>query len=397
MDETFDPKQTEQITKIVLKVINDQKETQSKKRNFQNKFFNAITKNWAVFIFFIGVLTAIIGWLFYEISPFQKFEEISRNQKLNQYKMKMAKRHIALGNSFLNTAQLEAARVEFDKALVIDESNIDAHFGKLKTEIFLPIENDGYNPEIVKKRLDAIFAEDSIDPHANVYLGDIYFEIDNDSALMYYNKALKADSGIAAAYFGKGVIFDTEYNIDSAISMYSKALSLSEWNQTYLSNLAYQYYKKKEFDKAINYYTESVERNSNFILNLFGLSSAYRFQGKLEYADYYSKYLIQFINNDNLMALSANSSNWFWNAGEDHVLFYDLPMKKCYAYYSAALTAYLQNDFEAADNYIEQAKALNSTNEQSVKILMAFDVDELADFNKTYSAQLIDFKVRYNL
>jgi hypothetical protein len=72
-------------------------------------------------------------------------------------------------------------------------------------------------------------------------------------------------------------------------------------------------------------------------------------------------------------------------------------MKKCYAYYSAALTAYLQNDLEAADNYIGQAKALNSEYEKRIKMLMAFDVDELADYNKTYSARLIDFKVRYNL
>ena len=404
MDETFDPKQTEEITKIVLQVINDQNRIEKKKVGIWKRLFGAVTKNWAVFLFTIGVITAMVGWLFFSISPFHKFKEIANNQKdydrkelQIEYKKAMVQRHLKLGNSFLSTSQIEAARIEFNTILQLDEFNIEAHFGKLKTEIFLPIKNDEYNPEIAEMRLSAILEEMPDDPHINFYLGDINRAIDKNAALNYYRKAIEIDSSLAAAYFGIAVIYDKENNIDAAIEMYLKALSLSEWNQSYLSNLAYQYYKKKDFDQAIRLYDLSWKLNGSYVLNLFGLASAYRFQGKLNFAMFYNKTLIDAINNQKIMEQSINNGVWFWNSEFDPIYFYDISMKKCYAYYNAAITAYLSGDIMAADNYIAKAKALNSSGEWRVKKLVAFNNKELGNYNQSFERLLIAFNAKYGL
>ena len=72
-------------------------------------------------------------------------------------------------------------------------------------------------------------------------------------------------------------------------------------------------------------------------------------------------------------------------------------MKKCYAYYSVALTAFLQNDLVLADYYISQAKALNAPNESEVVKLIAYDVKELGIYKTSYLKQLNAFKTKYNL
>jgi len=404
MDEFIDPKQTEEITRIVLQVIKDQHQSKNLKVGIWIRIFEAVTKNWAVFLFTIGVITAIIGRLFFDVSPFHKLIEIANNQKdydrkelQIEYMKGMVQRHLDLANSFLSTSQIEAARIEFNNVLKFDEFNIEAHFGKLKTEIFIPIKNDEYNPEIAEKRLKAILEEKPDDPHINTYLGDINRQIDRNVALNYYNKAIEFDSTIAAAFFGIAVIYDEENEIDAAIEMYSKALSYSKWNQSYLSNLAYQYYKKKDFDQSIKYYIESMQLYNDYVLNFFGLSSAYRFQGNLNYAFHYNEYLVEFINNDEIMNESINSGHWFWNSDTGTIYFYDLNMKKCYAYYNIALTAYLLNNYTAADKYISEAKALNSSSELQVKNLISFDINELGDYNKSLSDRLIAFKVKYDL
>ena len=226
-------------------------------------------------------------------------------------------------------------------------------------------------------------------------MGDVYSNIDRDKAIRYYDTSLVIDPKIAAAYFGKGIIYDLENKIDSAILMYQKALSLSEWNQSYLGNLAYQYYKKGDFEQAINKHYKSMQLNNKYVLNIFGLSSAYRASGNLDAALHYYNYLIVLINNDRIMENSNNSRTWFWNAGTNPVYFYDLPMKKSYAYYSIGLTAYLIGEDSLADNYIEKAKKLDRKYKGQVANLIFFDIMELSDYYSSFTPRLDEFIIRY--
>ena len=140
--------QIEEITKIVLQVVNSQKESNIERKGILTKIFQGITSNRVVFSLFIGIITSVIGLVYFEISPFYELKEIANRQKNLEYNKKMVHRHLELGYSFLSTSQVDAARIEFDKALELDKYNVEAHFGKLKSEIFIPIANKEFDSEI---------------------------------------------------------------------------------------------------------------------------------------------------------------------------------------------------------------------------------------------------------
>lgn len=133
--------------------------------------FNSISflsSNWPLFLFLISIIVILIGWKFKGISIFQTLEEIAykqenyrRVQKLRQFKNRMVIRNLKLGNSFLDAYNLEAAKTEFEKALNIDPTNIEAHLGLIKSEVFQPLEKDPayYDPDIAEKKIDLILKE----------------------------------------------------------------------------------------------------------------------------------------------------------------------------------------------------------------------------------------------
>jgi len=396
--------QVEEIIKIVLNVIDAQKEQTIKKKNILVKFFQILTGNWVLFIFFIGIVSTIIGWALFDISPLHKLEEIAYNQKEYQrreqhleYNRRMVQRHLELGYSLLSTSQIDAAKIEFDKALELDNINVEAHFGKLKSEIFIPIANKGFDSEIAEKRLKLIQKESPTDPHIFSFLGDVNRFNDKDKAMEYYRSAINIDSSIASAYVGMAIIHDIDKEYDEALNMYLKAYSLSKWNQDYLNNLGYQYYQRANYEQAIEYFEKLISLNANYALTHFTLASAYRLKGNLWYSFRYYQFLIDLLNDDEIMDHDRNIGLWFFHTDEEPIYFYELSMKKCYAYYGIALTAYLRLDYTTANQYVDKAKELRSLDEYLVKILLTHDIKTLRNFQKSFSDRLDSFVAKYDI
>lgn len=389
--------QIEEITKIVLQVINSEKESNIERKGILAKIFQGITSNRVVFSLFIGIITSVIGLYYFEISPFYKLEEISNRQKNLEYNKKIVRWHLKLGNSFLGISQMDAAKIEFEKAIVLDKYNVEAHFGKMKSEVFIPIGNKEPDLEIVEKKLNLYQKEYPFDPHIYSFLGDVYLNIDKDKAMEYYMYAVDCDSKTASAYYGMAVIHDMDEDSVKAHDMYLKASSLSKLNQTYLNNLGYQYYQRGNYDQAIEYYKKLLSLNGNYALTHFPLSSAYRLKGNLWYSFQYYEFLIDLLNNDEIMAQNRNIGLWFFHTDREPIYFYELSMKKCYAYYGIALTAYLRSDFMTADHYIDKAKNLKSEREWLVKRLLSYDIKTLRNFQKSYSDRLDSFVAEYGI
>jgi tetratricopeptide (TPR) repeat protein len=348
------------------------------------------------------VIGVLIGWAVFNVSPLQPLEEISfkqreykRKEEQNEYRKRMVIRHLKLANSFLNVSQLEAAKIEFENALKLDPGNEDAHFGKLKAEVFEPIVNKDYDPEIAEKRLNLLLQERPNDPHIFVFLGDVYRNISHEQALTFYKKASSVDPSVAAAYIGMATIYDMDKNSGEAIRMYEKALELSNWNQTYLNNLGYQYLQRKNYKEAINKYELLLKLDYRYLLTYYTLSSAHRLIGNLDHSYWYQKRLITLLDDAKVVSLPCNQGVWFFHTDSRVVYFYDYPMRKCYAYYSAALTAHLKNDGGAANMYVNKGKALKIENEWLVKELIRFDIKNLKEANKEYTKSLSDFIEKY--
>lgn len=133
--------------------------------------FNSIkflSSNLPLFLSLISIIVILLGWRVKGISLLQPLEEIAykqenyrRLQELRQFKKKMVIRNLKLGNSFLDAYNLEAAKTEFEKALNIDPTNIEAHMGLIKSEVFQPLEKDPayYDPDIAVKKIDLIMKE----------------------------------------------------------------------------------------------------------------------------------------------------------------------------------------------------------------------------------------------
>ncbi|HLB71309.1 MAG TPA: tetratricopeptide repeat protein [Candidatus Methanoperedens sp.] len=345
-----------------------------------------IISNIAIFLFILSIFTTIIGIVIFDISPFQPLEEIAAKQ--SEYrkiaaddvkKSEIVSDHLKLGNTFLSVLQLDAANIEFDEALKLDPLNLSARRGLLKSEIFKPIVEGDYDPEITEKRLMLILQEDPDDPHALLFLGSIYSPIDTERAIEYYHIAIDKDPSIAAAYFGIGFIYDEQNRYDEALIMYEKALSLSKWNQLFLDNLGHLYYLRNEYNKSIEKYELLLRLNENYLPAYYTISNTYRLTGNMEQARLDQETVIKLLGDENVTRLKRNEEPWFFSFGSDKVNFFDYSKKKSYAYYNIALTYYLLGNESEAKGYLKKAKDLHldKESELDVKRLIYFDIGML--------------------
>jgi tetratricopeptide (TPR) repeat protein len=207
-----------------------------------------LISNSALFLFVLTVLALLIGKTCYGISPWQYFKEIKHKQdqykkedKNEEFKKSIVEQHLQLGNTFLDIRQVKAAKAEFEAALKLEPTNIDARQGLFKSEIFEPIQEEYYDPEIMKIKLTTILKNNSQDKHALLFLGRIYTDIDNAKALEYLRNVLSQDSKLAVAHNNMGFIYDKQNNIEGAFKSYEEAAKSSEWNTFIVNNLAYHY------------------------------------------------------------------------------------------------------------------------------------------------------------
>lgn len=402
IDKDVSDKKFEEIVRIVDQFSESQKKKEKTSRLIGA--LNSISSNWPIFILSLSLFGVLIGWVIFDVSPLQPFEEIAFKQseyrlsaEQESMKSEMVSRHLKLGNTFLNVMQLEAAKNEFEEALKLDPLNLSAQKGLFKSELFLPIMENDYDPEIMEKRLNLILEENPDDPHAYLFLGMLYKDINHEQALTYYEKAIDKDPSIAAAYFGIGTIYDLQNKPDDAITMYEKALNLSKWNQPFLDNLGFQYCQRKEYQKSIQHYELLLRLNPRFLSAYYTISNAYRLTGNLEQARSDQEILIKLLDNKNVTSLKRNKEMWFYSFNSECVFFYDYPEKKFYAYYNLALTYYLLGNETEAIQYVKKANDLQIDKdlELDVKKLISYDIDNLQEEESSFLNRTEEFRRKF--
>ncbi len=381
----------------------------SSKANIWLKTNNFISTYKVSLLVGLTVLTALIGRIAYGVSIFHPLQEIASkqneyNRKSEQeaFKLEMVKNHLALGDHFLDLGQNLVAKIEFEKALKLDQYCSKAEMGLFKAEIYDTIARKGYDPEILAMRIQHLMNQDTAHAHAYVYMGDVYSTIDERKAHAYYDTAINKKPSMAIAYYGKGIIFSRHGNSIAAENMYRKALNVSPWNRIFIGNLAYQYYRNRKYAKAISCCDSLSLLDRAYLVSHFTQASSYLCKGVLDSSVAHYQWLINLTKHDKIWTLEMNAGNWFFIKGKPEtnsnvqavvVDFYTIDEKKYYAYYSGALAYFLSND-KTYETYTNLAKTLNLSDrsKENINSLIIWDIENLAEVQPKYADACARFK-----
>ncbi|MGY3214024.1 tetratricopeptide repeat protein [Mucilaginibacter sp. HD30] len=309
------------------------------------KLLEHISQLVPLFILFVTILGFVVGKIFYKISFLQPLEKIANEQKEYQrknrqedLKIAITERHLLLGNNLLNVGNLNAAKLEFKAALNIDSVNELAAMGLFKSQIRDNIDNYGFTTELLIKKIDLIFQFNKNDEHALYFMGLLYRDLDYKLAIKYFQKATESNPEFPDAFYRLGMIYETldEYDTKLALPYYEKALSLSKYNQTYLNNLAYQYFQFGEYEKAIKNYETLIKIDKDDLLPYLTVSTSYLLANDFSKCTFYINLFLDKIEKQpDIMGTVFNQLKWhFESFNEQKVLLDSTEKKLIYGYLS---------------------------------------------------------------
>jgi adenylate cyclase len=108
---------------------------------------------------------------------------------------------------------------------------------------------------------------------------------DFDNAILYGGKAVELNPNDAGCYFSLGMVLRSVGRYEEAIQHLEIALRLAPLRPLpYVNNLAWSCLGTKQYDKAILLWSETLERNPDYLFAFLGLTAAYEFSGDHEKA-----------------------------------------------------------------------------------------------------------------
>ena len=387
-----------EIVRATLHAI--QVELRSKGSPFGRVFagIRFIASNWLFFLFLSSIIGAFLGWSLFGISLLQPLERVAYEQK--QYrqeeaaldlKERMAARHIALADDLLDVGQADGARVEFERALELDPTNADAHYGLMKTRIFIPIDAKEFDLEVSEKRLRLLLEERPDDPHVLTFLGQIYFYADPAQAETYLKRSAELNPDQAATHQALGILHDLRGEGDKALAEYERAVQLSEWNVTYRNNVGYQYLMRGDLEKARGAYELLVNLDGSFLLPYFTLGMVYRQEGKAELAYNLHTSALELVRDPRYNKMAKNSGEWFFHADETTVHLFTVEEKTNYALLNAALSAFIAGHAAEARQYLAEAKGMALPLGPRLRELIISDCRRLEERNPAFAGTTTQF------
>jgi tetratricopeptide (TPR) repeat protein len=397
-DEKGNPKQLEieEVTKIVLDVISRWQSTRAKPVAKFSRVLNWMSTHWVIVLFCISVLSVLGAWILYDVSPLHPLKRIAyeqqeykHNEEQRELTKKMVGHQLALGKSFLDIGQYEAAKREYQEALKIDPANNEAQMGLYKAGVYGPIQEQ-YSPEVVEQRINLILEVNPEDPHAYAFLGDLYITINEDTAIENYEKAKSLDPNVAMAYFGLGFLYGRRGRgrLDEAIEMLETASKLSKLNQKYLNNLGSLYAKNKQYSQAIEIYERVLKLDEAYLLTFCEIAKVHQLMVNFEEALVYQQQLVRDLDNPEISNLPKNKDVWRFEIGNEEMYLFDQLEKKYYAYYNLSVTLFLLGREEEAYKFMKEADGLQIYDSELIKVLVDFDLERLRNEKPALSGQI---------
>lgn len=385
-----DAQSIHEIVEVVLLVLDKKGREETAKKGILLRLADGIRAYWPLMAAIASAGIAITAWISLDVSPLESAREIAYKKQEREYRQQLTQLHLELGNDFLDVGQIQAAEVEFVRAREIDPNNIPAELGLLKVSIFEPIIGGEFEPELAQRRLRAILERAGEDSHVYAFLGNVYQGIDPEESERYYDRALQINPDNAWAYFGKGVLYDLQGRAADAAEMYTQASLRSEWNQTFLNNLAYQQYRLGNYEKALDYYIRLLRLDGRYLLSYYMLAKIQMQLGAMEAA--YNNLLIleDLLDDQAILDLQRNKGTWYFHRRDKGVVrFYSPEEKSAYAQYLIALVALVSG--RETESQTRLSKVLDAPVAHSARELIAFDIERLAEWKPDLKKRLASF------
>jgi hypothetical protein len=200
-----------------------------------------------------------------------------------------------------------------------------------------------------------------------------YARGDRQGALADFQAEVKRRPRQAEAYFRMGRVLDLEGNPDSALRAYQKAAALSHGTARYHHNLADLYFRREEYDKAI----EEYGRMGQFPLAALELAKIYRLQDRLEEARGREEDAIRWLKDPAIQNAERENAWAFEVSPVRQARLGPLAEKQCYADLELAVTRFLQGDEHQAAGVVPAAFAKCSSRRAELEKILRWELRRL--------------------
>lgn len=273
--------------------------------------------------------------------------------------------HVKLGEELLDVEQLRAARAEFQAALALDPTDVEANLGLFKARLYEPVAGGDFDPEVAERRLAFLARTRPHDAQVRAYLGDAFARFAYyPQALAQYVEAIRLDPGMAHAYSGEGIVDQLSGHPYRALDAFVSAVRSSPQGSRYRNNLAYQLFLLRRYDEAIAQYSLVTQLDPDYMLPYYTLAAADRLIGRLNDAAERGRQLVELVTSRQARAIERNGAAWLFYAkdpryrGVSAVPLATFAAKELYARLSLAFTEALQGDRRGMDEQIRRTAGL---------------------------------------
>ena len=158
----------------------------SKIKSFVKKLYDY----WFLITILFSILLAFFYMFVFQVTPWDKYAEIKHRREQEEF-------HCDISYDLLEKGYFNKAKIEFERALVINPLNYKALNGQYLCNLFLDFSSQDWDPSIgleVQKHLNklGIIKEKELNHIVEKYLGDLNYRISElDSAFAHYKNALE--------------------------------------------------------------------------------------------------------------------------------------------------------------------------------------------------------------
>jgi tetratricopeptide (TPR) repeat protein len=319
-----------------------------------------------------GLVVVALGIFVAGISPLTVLRKAADDYEDYEARRALVNDHVALGNKLLDVEQPRAARVEFEAALALDETDPEATLGLVKTRVFEPIDGDDLDPEVTHKRLTHLVLTRPEDPNARAYRGDSWLRFGlYGMALREYERSVRLDAKLAHGYSGQALIYDVLGEPAKALERYERALKISAHSTRYRSHYADQLVRLGRYREAIPHYEKLLAVDPGNLMPYYGLANVNRLVGDWARAREVLAGLVRLIADRRLRDLPRNRGVWYFHTVPAHTRPHPDPgklplaqlvtsgQKELYARLDLALTQAAAGEMAKAHGQFQQARALD--------------------------------------
>ncbi|MBQ9025550.1 MAG: protein kinase [Methanobrevibacter sp.] len=188
------------------------------------------------------------------------YKKFSDEVYIPQFDEKNSMDYIAEGSAYLFSNDLESAEVYFEKAIDLDDKNINTF---LNIGIIL-IDRGFSNKAIEYLNICEELVEDNVNETAAVFfnLGHAHHGINFEKSIYYYEKCIENDEKYLKAYVNLGNIYKNEFeDYDKSLEYYNHVLEKRPNCVEALMNKAVALYKLGKYEESEEYFKKALKCN----------------------------------------------------------------------------------------------------------------------------------------